>query len=816
MLYRVLTERGWLKGADLWTVAAELGSLFDELTHSNVTLPEDLEGFTRQLEHAYRARKGAALAFEARLVHELWHAALAPGQALDPEVAYGLRLSKLANEASVPVYAVGLEDLTPGEERFLERMAERVRVTRFDVEAARDALRETLAFAWPAADSPPDLLTRAAGLAHTRPQSALTGRVRIVGAATAEQEAQTVDLLVREWLLEGRGRIGVIVNDRVTARRARALLERAEVHVADEAGWAFSTTSAATAIGRWLDIASNDAYHRDLLDLLKSPFAFCGEAREKRREAVWRLEGYARDKSVASGLRNFIAIAEARGDAEVVNMLTRVERGLATLGRSRRSVTKWVGALVESLGDIGVAQGLAADAAGEQLLELLERLRLELDQESFAVSFAEWRRWLGRELETSTFRDRAIESPVVFTHLGAAQLRTFDAVLVLGCDAVHLPGPDRTALFFNQAVRAQLDLPTHSERVAKIERELARLIACADTTVLTWQSRSSTGESNLMSPQVERLSALHQLAYGTTLEDFDVAARLSGSQVRTGPEPHMLRATVVPMPSAPAGLIPTKISASGYNSMMACPYQFYARYVLGLSQLDDVQEEIEKRDYGELVHDVLSRFHRRHPRVLDLDRSDAVGELESLSEQAFAGIISRNYLERAWLMRWLALIPEYIDWQRRREEEGWVWHASEVSRDIEIVTARGRTFNLRGRLDRVDAKGDGSFAVIDYKTQNRKLLEGKLKPHGEDVQLPVYALLWGRSVAAALFLSVERDGVESVPIKEHLAALTESARERLSMVYDAMHDGAALPAQGIDGVCEYCEARGLCRRNYWP
>ena len=29
-------------------------------------------------------------------------------------------------------------------------------------------------------------------------------------------------------------------------------------------------------------------------------------------------------------------------------------------------------------------------------------------------------------------------------------------------------------------------------------------------------------------------------------------------------------------------------------------------------------------------------------------------------------------------------------------------------------------------------------------------------------------------------------------------------------------DRAALPAQGTEAVCRYCEARGLCRKNYWP
>ena len=818
MLYRVLVERGWLKGADLWSVAAELGSLFDELTRATVALPRDLRDFTRQLEKAYRARGSGALNFEAKLVHELWHAAgKGTRGALDPEAAYQLRLARLATGLAVPIHAVGLDDLSPGEERFFEQAAHRVPVHRFAVDrSAGDALSAALALAWPQERAHPDLLTRSAALVRSHPSSGLQGRLRTFAAASAEQEAQAVDATVREWLLEGRTRIAVIVNDRLTARRARALLERAQVLVEDEAGWAFSTTSAATAIGRWLDIASNDAYHRDLIDLLKSPFAFCEAPREKRQAAVWRLEAYARDKSVVSGLHNFTAIAEARGDAELVQMLKRVERGLAILGRSRRPVARWLSALVESLDVIGVAQGLAADSAGEQLLELLERLRGELADEPLAISHAEWRRWLARELETGTFRDRAIESPVVFTHLAAARLRCFDAVLVLGCDAAHLPGPDPTALFFNQSVRAELGLPTSAERVARLERDLAALLACAGTTMLTWQCRSSGGEPNLLSPQIERLSALHERAYGTRLEDTALAARLLHAQVRYARESPALRPTVVPRPSALAALIPAKISASGYNALMACPYQFYARYVLGLSQLDDVQEEIEKRDYGLLVHEVLSQFHRARPRVLDCDRAAVIRELEVMSERAFAGIVTRNYLERAWLMRWLALIPEYVDWQRARESEGWSWHASEVARDIAIVTPRGRTFALRGRLDRVDSSADGSFAVIDYKTQNPKSLERKLEAKGEDVQLPVYALLWGGPVAAALFLSLERDGIEPVAIEENLAGLADAARERLAAIYDAMHDGAPLSAQGIDAVCEYCEVRGLCRRNYWP
>ncbi|HEV7801457.1 MAG TPA: hypothetical protein VGP15_10300, partial [Burkholderiales bacterium] len=506
MLYRVLAERGWLADADLWAVAAELASLFDELTRKVVVLPEDVRAFTRQLEKAYRARSGAGFNFEARLVHELWHAAVRDRKTLDPEAAYQLRLTGLADLVTTPVYAVALSDLSEAEQQFFERAAARMPVRRFDVdEVPRDALSTALALAWPRGSGYPDLLTRGATLQGAHPESPLAGRVRIFGAASAEQEAQAVDVTVREWLLEGKRRIGVIVNDRLTARRARALLERAQVHVEDEAGWAFSTTSAATVIGRWLDIASNDAYYRDVLDLMKLPFAFFDRAREARQAAVWRLETYARKESIVSGLEHFIAVAESHRDREVVDMLKRVQRGLSTLGRGKRPIARWLAALAASLKDIGVAEGLAADSAGEQLLELLERLKQELGDEPLAVSFAEWRRWLARELETATFRDRAIESPVVFTHLAAAQFRRFDAVLILGCDAAHLPGPDAVTLFFNQSVRAELGLPTHAERIVQTEQGLAALLASSGTATLTWQ-RQTAGEPNLLSPQLERLN----------------------------------------------------------------------------------------------------------------------------------------------------------------------------------------------------------------------------------------------------------------------------------------------------------------------
>lgn len=809
LLYRELRQRSWLQSADLWAVSGELAGLFDELTRHHCSLPGDVAEFTRQLEQAYRARAGESLTFEARLVHELWH--VATGQT-DAESAYQFRLSRLAAEAAAPLYALGLSRLAPSEERFLEACAARVPVYRYDADrTAGGAAAQVLAAAWPR-EATTGLRERAIALKAQLPASPLAGRLRIVGAASGEQEAQAADVTVREWLLAGKRRIAVVVQDRLVARRARALLERAQVLVKDEAGWPLSTTSAATVVGRWLDVAGGDCYYRDLLDLMKSPFAFHDWPRETRRAAVWRLEGYVREASVVSGIGNFIQLAEEQSDREVRQMLARLRQAAGTLGRSTRTIPRWLDALVASLREIGVREGLAADSAGQQLLDLLERLGADLAGDALRVSFSDWRRWLARQLETGSFRDVSIDSPVVFTGLAATRLRRFDAVLVMGADASHLPGPDPVAMFFNQGVRAELKLPTWAERVREMEEDLAALLAGDAPVVITWQ-RMIGGEPNLLSPLVERLAALHHLAYRDRLEDRSLPRRLAEAGTRSPGARLEVARTLAPAPSAPA-LLPRRISASGYNTLVACPYQFYARYLLGLAELDDVQEEIEKSDYGSLLHGVLAAFHGAHPVVTGLDPAVAREELEKLSEAAFAAVIARSYQARAWLLRWKGLIPSYLDWQRAREAEGWRWSGGEVDRAHEITTPAGTTITLRGRLDRVDAH-ERRFAVVDYKARAAKALKDSLSLPGEDVQLAVYALLWGEAVSEALFLSIDRGEVVAVPQEGDIQALARATRERLAALFDALAAGARLPAQGTAGACEYCDARGLCRKGHW-
>jgi ATP-dependent helicase/nuclease subunit B len=481
--------------------------------------------------------------------------------------------------------------------------------------------------------------------------------------------------------------------------------------------------------------------------------------------------------------------------------------------RSRpATLPRWIDRLNKALEVLGAEPLLLADAAGRALLELLAARRQELDGSAALFSFAAWRDWLNREFEAANFRDSSVVSPIVLTPLNAVCLRRFEAALLIGGDARQL-APAASGTFFNQSVRRELGLPTREKAECELRRDLELLLATVPRVVVTWQAEQE-GEANLLAPELDLLATLHQLAWNDNLHRQPLPARREAS-----PEAIMApSATMLAAPCAPAALIPRRVSVSGYSTLVACPYRFFARHVLGLGEMDEVSEEMAKSDYGALVHRVLERFHMRHPLVSSLPEDDALAALQACVEEVFAPAVEDNFLAIGWRLRWEKRLVAYLDWQRSVEATGWRWSQAEtrVSRMLPLDGGEGGKFvELYGRIDRIDTigKGEASVSLLDYKTQSATKIRERL---GDDVQLPAYALLHGDAAQAA-YVALDDERIVAVGAGDEEGSLMFDAAaqgQRLRAAFSAMHAGAALPAHGKDSECQWCEMGGLCRRKY--
>ena len=814
VLYQQLRKSQWFDNADLWGMTQELLKLFDELTHSLHELPHDAEAFAAAVARAYQAKQNATLQLEARLVFELWHAMQA-GDELDAARAYQQRLATLAAQADRPLYVLRASEWDALEQRFLEEYEQRAMVKVFD-------LREMVALS--SSPSPASGRGEQTGsLSHKWERGGERVNAPLFFAATSlEHEARAAAMQVRRWLAAGKRDIAIVAQDRVVARRMRALLERAEVLVADESGWTFATLSVSTVLDRWLSALQSDFYHHDLLDLLKSPFIFADMTAGERKSAVYLLEQLLRKHSVVSGLDAYIELAGA--EAALQGSLARLREAAALLEQNRKhTLAEWLAALDASLRLLGIDAGLRQDDAGQQLLAALTTWQQELHSDDGRYRYAEWRRWLAQRLDTETFRDSSIDSPVRFTHLAATRWRRFDAVLLLGCDADHLPSVADGGRWFNDAVRSSLALPTRALHAVRQHDDLKALLALNDCVLVTWQ-KEQDGEARLLSPFLQILRDEYERVYGDdalsptlsrerergqtrsanfSLDERELQALLAAEETHDAALPQ----ATPPAPAVPQESVPASVSISAYNSLVACPYQFYARHVLRLNPLDEVQEAIEKSDYGERVHGILQRFHERYPQVSGHDMAEMEAALRRISDEVFADLLVHDFAARAWLARWHKSLPAYLEWQTGNEAEGWRHVEAESKFDWQLEGIR-----LRGRIDRLDARGDERL-VLDYKTQSEQVLRSKLKEPGEDVQLACYA--YAHEAADAAFVSIENGKVKLVAPKEDVPLLAQLNAERLVRVMAALRDGAGMPANGIDAACAYCDVRGVCRKGEW-
>jgi len=248
---------------------------------------------------------------------------------------------------------------------------------------------------------------------------------------------------------------------------------------------------------------------------------------------------------------------------------------------------------------------------------------------------------------------------------------------------------------------------------------------------------------------------------------------------------------------------------------VTCPYQFFARHLLRLNERDEVPEEMDKRDYGSLVHRILARFHAAHPILINHTAAELNAALLQISLDGFAAVEAEAYLASAWRLRWSKHIEAYVAWALAREAAGYRYESAETPFAREVNWGEGQHTRLEGRVDRVDSHA-GAVALLDYKTQSRQTLNKKLDPDAEDVQLTAYAWLAGATgfVTEAGFVTLDADKVENLDWKTDLPAAAEAEGERLRAVLAGLAQGQPLRAQGAPQACEWCEMRGLCRHEH--
>lgn len=876
MLVEALIKHPYLYGeGNPWMLASSLLELFDGLNEINYQPPENLDDFLIQLGAAYGMSnmENPSLMGEAKLVHTLWqawHHQMQEENVIDRHADQLIKLSASLHQIGENdyFYLAGFSRFSPPQARWLKTLMAKNQarvflqgepapqtITGYHAENVTVNLLECLGenIEFPTASNDYNrfisrvfdtnlapLQERARQAARDFPVSPLSEQLHIFEAASAESEAHAVDLQTRLWWLEGKRNIGIVTENRRLARRVRALLERAGIELQDAAGWALSTTSAAATLERWLETVEEDFAYQPLLDLLKSPFLLPGHKRETLLSTVYRFEqGIVLKENIARGLtryqhhityRKHRLPVELTGEYEEISVLLDILSNASShltpfLSDGKHQPAAILSALQESLHLLGLTESLNNDAAGQRILEELQQMAAATTTSKLRMTWNEFRTWLGRTLERFNFQPPAQSSQVSLMSLAQSSLCHFDGLIIASAEQEYLPGSVGGSPFFNDGVRQALGLSSRTEQLSQKLYQFRQLLSAAPKLLLTRRTEQD-GEDIMPSPWLERLQAFHRIAYQDDLIDHELAKLVNSPETHVAKQSSRLPQPVAanPVVSIDSSLVPEKISASAYQELINCPYQFFASRCLKLTPPESIREMLEKSDYGERVHLCLQAFHSKVSSlpdpfdgpVTEQNQPAAIDCLEEISRAVFARDLEDNFLHRGWLKRWTDTIPRYINWQSQRELE-WKIDTTEAQISVQMPNS---DIKLHGRLDRVDA-GSHGVGIIDYKTGKVPKQIDQDILDGEAVQLPFYALLaehgLSQPVSCVEYLPLEEVKLETRGTleQEALQEITALNAERLKKLMSDLQQGGAMPAWGDEVSCSYCKFSGLCRREVW-
>lgn len=605
-----------------------------------------------------------------------------------------------------------------------------------------------------------------------------------------EEEAGAATLAVLDAIDRGLTPVALVAQDRLVVRRTRALLDRAGVTLADETGWTLSTTRAASRLMAWLRAAAPGAGLDLLVEAMKAESGDVGDAAAALEDA-WRRER----SPPASAMRAEQAFRDRQAHWR---------------GSGQRSLGDWLAAFRSAGGEF--LSLLDADPAGRQVL-----MALHLDESEAAGASdvdAAWQQvaagtlldlsaftaWVDATLEGTSYLPPApAVAQVVITPLVRAVARPFAAVVFPGCDERHLGASTVVPTLLSEPVAQSFGLPSAQTQRRREALALALLLRAPHLSLIR---RAHDGSE--------------PLAASPWLELAWQARREAGLEVPTERQVELPRAGVVRTPlvrPAPrlADDLPARLSASAVDALRDCPYRFFARVALGLGEVNELDTEVDKSDYGRWVHALLHRFHQQRS-----GRDDRL-ELQAAADAAQAEL----GLDGAELLPFRAgfdaFAERYLDWLQARDRAGWRYAGGELERRCAPPELEGLV--LEGRLDRIDHGPDGGAMVIDYKTGNAQKLTRRANQPLEDTQLAFYAALLTEEphepAPRAIYLALhERDPpkvIEHKDVSLSAAVLIEGLAGDLA----ALRGGAGALALGEGEACEHCAARGLCRRDHW-
>ena len=545
--------------------------------------------------------------------------------------------------------------------------------------------------------------------------------IAAIEAGSAEEEALAIAIALRE-AMETPGKTAALVTpDRALARRVLAALGRWNVPVDDSGGDALSDTPSGVFARLVAEAALEGLPPVTLLALLKH------EKCSLDRRAAAALERAVlrgpRPKPGSAGLAQALATfreelaklrrnepsslhrsdpSTALTDAELAAagaLIERLKTALAPLEAlpNRPATFATIATChAQALQNLGVMD----DALGAALGNIESAGSIEIPPADYPELFH------AAIAETVVRRPEQNVRVRIFGPL-EARLQSVDRLVLGGLVEGVWPPETRADPWLSRPMRHELGLDLPERRIGLSAHDFAQALGA--TEIFLTRAARQAGAPTVASRFVQRLAAVAgEARWKSAIERggryLAMARKLDETQMNANP---VLR----PEPRPPFEARPKRLSVTEIEHWLRDPYTIYAKHVLKLQPLDDIDTPPGAADRGTVIHNAIGEFAKTYPAALP---DDPAGTLTGIGERHFRPLSDYPEARAFWWPRFKRIAEWFANFETERRPGLSVLNV-ETGGHLEIPFG-SETFKLTVRADRIECLADGRYVILDFKT----------------------------------------------------------------------------------------------------
>ncbi|MTG97539.1 MULTISPECIES: PD-(D/E)XK nuclease family protein [Myroides] len=332
----------------------------------------------------------------------------------------------------------------------------------------------------------------------------------------------------------------------------------------------------------------------------------------------------------------------------------------------------------------------------------------------------------------------------------------FDTVIVTSVNEGKFPAGKSQNSFIPYDVKYELGLPTYKEKDAIYSYHFYHLLLRAKNVYLLYNSQSEgmdAGEKSRFLTQLEiEHCANHHVEYITYSADLPDKAY----------EPIEIPKSVLLQERLREIAVGKGFSPSALANYLRNPIQFYMQRVLGIREVEEVEESVALNTLGTIIHNSLENLYK--PYRGELLSVDIIKKLLSIADQEVQDQFEKEYNEEKEKKGKNLLAFEvakrnvyhFLNQEIESLKKGDEIRLLELETKLEATIEDDRLpypVNLFGYVDRIEQR-NGVVRVIDYKSGKVESTNVRLSQwdgfalelkNDKIIQLLSYALMYGKN-----------------------------------------------------------------------